>query len=484
MNKTFLLACLALAMASCSSNGTTPLPQAASQSNVQNGWASTMTQAVPLGNARSSALPSAVRTMPLHVVVGLYLRDRGGAQELVRRQYAAGDASYHHWLTPAQFTASFAPSYRQAASVAEYLRSKGFTDVTIEPNRLIVSATGTVRSAEAAFNTSIRTTTAGGKLIYANVAPAQIPARFRGLVGAVLGLTNAYHMSTHLVKSSIARVTHATGTPSPCLEVVKGICEGGEYGPNEYTVAYDAGAKSCPKTCTGYRTSVAVMAEGNVSSVETDLRKAEAFWKLPAVPYSVRRVGVSSVDTSGIDEWDLDTQISSGIAGTVQHLYVYDTTSLTDSDIALEYSHWVNDDLTQAGNSSFGENESSAYADGSMMLDDEEFNQAAAQGMTMFASTGDNGEGCPVLAATGAPNTGVPEVCYPAASPYVVAVGGTTLNTTAVGSQPGPYYGEHVWVGTGGGYSKWESAPYWQSNGICAACNSAALRGIADISMC
>ena len=100
----------------------------------------------------------------------------------------------------------------------------------------------------------------------------------------------------------------------------------------------------------------------------------------------------------------------------------------------------------------------------------------------MFASTGDNGVGCPVLLATGVPNSGVPEVCYPAASPYVVAVGGTTLDTNANGNEPGTYYGEHVWVGTGGGVSKWETAPYWQTNGICTLCTAGT--GIADISMC
>src|SRR5207253_3117511 len=108
-------------------------------------------------------------------------------------------------------------------------------------------------------------------------------------------------------------------------------------------------------------------------------------------PYTAIQVGVSSVDTAGLDEWDLDTQASSGIAQNVKHLYVYHTTTLSDSDIALEYSRWVNDNLTQAGNSSFGEPESVAFADGAMVVDDEELNQAAAQGMTMFASTGDNG---------------------------------------------------------------------------------------------
>jgi pseudomonalisin len=227
-----------------------------------------------------------------------------------------------------------------------------------------------------------------------------------------------------------------------------------------------------------------VMGEGNVSQVEKDLRTAEAFWNLPQVPFTVVPVGTPSIDTSGVDEWDLDTQISSGIAQTVKHLYLFDTTSMSDSDIALMYSKWVSQDKTQAGNSSFGEPEALAYADGAMTIDDEEFNEAASQGMTMFASTGDSGSGCPVLINTGAPIGGTPQVCYPASSPYVVAVGGTTLDTNANGQEPGTYYGEHVWIGTGGGYSAFESAGYWQANGICAVCTTDSIRGAADISMC
>jgi len=193
-------------------------------------------------------------------------------------------------------------------------------------------------------------------------------------------------------------------------------------------------------------------------------------------------VGTPSTDNSGLDEWDLDTQISSGIAQKVKHLYVYDTTSLSDSDTSLEFNRWVTKDKAEVGNSSFGEPEALAYADGAMQLDDQIFNEAAGQGQTMFASTGDSGSGCPVLLNTGLPVGGTPQVCYPAASPYVVAVGGTTLDTNANGSEPGTYYGEHVWVGTGGGYSAFETAPYWQTNGICAGCTAG--RGAADISMC
>ncbi|HEX3670874.1 MAG TPA: S53 family peptidase [Candidatus Cybelea sp.] len=495
MNKSLLFAAMAAGVftAACSGNGGSPLPPSMTApgsgasglrtpEKAPPGWTATATRAIPEkdlaggASAKGDALPN---LKPLHVVVGLYMRNPAGARELVASQYSPGHASYRKWLSPGEFTAMYNPTAAQAESVASYLRQQGFTKVKIDSNRLIVSGFASASRAETAFHTSIRGTVANGTAVYGNVTPAFVPAKFHGLVAAVLGLSNAYQMHVHLLKSQHMRPMTA-GTPPPCLEVVNGICIGGEYGPSQYQVAYDVPAK----LHTGAKTAVAVMAEGDVTQVEKDLRTAEKFWALPHVPYSVVPVGSPSTDTSGLDEWDLDTQISTGMAERVSQLYVYDTTSLGDSDITLEYSKWVNDNLTQAGNSSFGEAESFAYTDGSMTLDDQLLNEAAAQGQTMFASTGDNGSGCPVLLATGAPNSGAPEVCYPASSPYVVAVGGTTLDTNANGTGPGTYYGEYVWTGTGGGYSAFESPPYWQKNGICAACTSAGVRAIADIAMC
>lgn len=491
MKKVLTLACMAAAVltASCARNTASPvLPSApapapdtafrsggADDVKAPSGWASTATHAVHVSFAADRSAASRLsESQPMRVVVGLRMRDPKGAQNAIRR---------HEVMTPDQFTAAFNPTRGQAEKVASYLREQGFKQVTIEPNNLIVSGTASAKHVESAFHTTIRATNGASGVVYANVTPALVPEKLHGLVLAVLGLNNVYRMHTHILKSTrftpMSMRPSAAGSPAPCLEVVNGICIGGEYGPTQYQVAYNANCAGCS---TGSNTTIAVMAEGNVANVLSDLRAAEAFWGLPKVPYAVKKVGISSTDTSGADEWDLDTQSSSGIAQAVKMLYVYDTTSLTDSDTSLEFSHWVTDHLAQAGNASFGEPEDLAYLDGAMQLDDELFNQAAAQGQTMFASTGDNGEGCPVIAATGVPNTGLPTVCYPAASPYVVAVGGTTLDTTASGSEPGAYYGEHVWIGTGGGISKWETAPYWQTNGICTLCTAG--KGIADISMC
>src|SRR5262249_4074848 len=156
----------------------------------------------------------------------------------------------------------------------------------IEPNNLIVSATGTASHVESAFHTTIRATHAKGGVVYANTTPAYVPEKFRGLVLAVLGLNNVYTMHTHILKTQRAFVpmsamrATAAGTPPPCLQVVNAICIGGEYGPPQYQVAYDANCSGCS---TGSSTTIAVMAEGNVSQVLSDLRTAETFWGLPKV---------------------------------------------------------------------------------------------------------------------------------------------------------------------------------------------------------
>jgi len=67
----------------------------------------------------------------------------------------------------------------------------------------------------------------------------------------------------------------------------------------------------------------------------------------------------------------------------------------------------------------------------------------AGNGVTFTASSGDSGNG----------------VEYPAASPGVVAVGGTTL-TTATG---GSYASETAWSGSGGGQSTVENEPLYQA---------------------
>lgn len=457
------------------------------------GWAATATrQTTPISSADLGRVPG---SMSMHVVVALRMRDREGARMILRRQQTPGDPMFHKELNPEQFTAMFNPSAAQVEAVGRYLAGRGFTELTAEPNNLLVSGYAPASAVEATFNTEIhffRQSLAGTtRTVYANVKPALVPAALRGTVLSVLGLHNM-PMTIHLRKSSptiqakiaahFTRRGHAmrpdaTATSQPCLVPAQnGVCSR-EYGPYDFQAAYDGLTAT-----SGSKVAIAVFAEGNVAQVPIDLAAYQQTFGLSSFPVTIRKVGRSSSDVAGLDEWDLDTQTSTGIANGVRRLYIYDTTSLTDADTSLEFNKFVTDRKASAGNASFGEPESTADTDGAMVADDQIFNQGVAQGQTFFASSGDNGAACPVLVATGVPYVpGVVGVCYPASSPNVISVGGTSLMTD---QNTSAYGGEIGWQGTGGGQSQFEPPSDFQKSTIGAQFTGNGLdRSVPDIGM-
>jgi pseudomonalisin len=424
--------------------------------SVPAGWAATATRGATVAGAADKG-PLAPST-PLTVRVGLNLHNTDQLASAI----AAGQT-----FTPQQFQAQFGPSATDVQNVVSYLQSQGFRNV--KAGAQLVSADGTAAQAAKAFNTTLEAFSLGGGDVFVNAQPALVPASLGGAVSAVLGLTNASKMTVHPNLSRVHTVSClATATPTgQCLPA---------FNAADVQTFYDTG--SSPD---GSLTNVAVISEGNVSQVVTDLHYAEAKQGLPIVPVNIVQVGLASPDTAGVVEWDLDSQSSTGMANTVQSLTLYATTSLSDSDIANAYDRWVADNTTKLGNSSFGECEYSAWLDGAMKIDDNLFLQAAGQGQTMFASSGDTGSACALAPTNGAPGSGPPFVSYPAASPWVVAVGGTT----AVANADGTYSGEAAWNAGGGGLSQFENgSPLQQgvapNTGSLAAAN---LRAVPDIAM-
>lgn len=422
-------------------------------------WANTSTRGLVLNQVTD--LGPAPGSTSLNIIVVLPVHNTAALQQYILNITNPNSPQYGQSLTPAQFVASYAPTTAQVQTVTNYLQQQGFQSISVEPNNLFVDATGTVSQINAAFNTNVELFSQNGQQVYANTLTAQIPSSMSGQVVAVLGLNNAGTMQLplHNQQNSIP----AVGLPNYPAS----------YTPQGYWTAYNATGVT-----TGSRTSIAIFAEGDLDQVMIDLRDAEQAFGLPQVPYEVVRVGVASTDTSGADEFDMDTQYSTGMAGNVKKLYVYDTTSLSDSDVALEFSRFATDDVAKAGSASFGICELFPYLDGSMLADDEVFLEAAAQGQTVFASMGDTGGFCPVEAGANGVPAGAPFVNYPAASPYVVGVGGTTLVTNTNDT----YDEELAWYAGGGGISQFEGAPYWQTAANLPS-SQLSSKGLPDISM-
>lgn len=415
---------------------TVPAAAATAATGSATAWAPTHTRALPVHGQLLGATPGAT---PLRVSVALSPRDGAAMQRLAIAVSTPGTSAYHQFLTPAQVLARFGPATGTVAAVRAYLAQQGFTDITVAPNRLLVDATGSVADAQRAFDTRIDSFRLPTGTVHANVAPAQVPASLRGDVTAVLGLSDLPTQLPHVVRAAAAGSPDFSG-----------------FTPQAVANAYDAATM---RPADG--TTIAVVAGGDMAPIIANLRYAEKQEHLPAVPVQVVYVGPKDAISNdnpltGNAEWDLDTQLSTGVADGVKTLVIYDTATFDDSDVARAINTFVAQDKALELSASLGECDVVAFLDGTMITTDQSLEEGALQGQSMFASTGDNGYACPLVASTGVPE-GPPGVSWPADGEWTTGVGGTTL----LADSSGNVTQEIAWIGGGGGVSPWETAPPW-----------------------
>jgi subtilase family serine protease len=150
------------------------------------------------------------------------------------------------------------------------------------------------------------------------------------------------------------------------------------------------------------------------------------------------------------DDWTLEESLDVDMVSAICpncHIDLVEANSASGSDLGTAMDEAVALGAKFVSNS-YGGAESSAETS-----DDAYYNHP---GIAVTASAGDEDYG----------------VLYPAASPYVTAVGGTTL-TSAPSTARG--WIETAWTGTGSGCSAYETKPSWQTDAGCAR------RTVADV---
>jgi pseudomonalisin len=326
---------------------------------------------------------------------------------------------------------------------------------SVSPDRLLVRLSGSTSALGSALGTSFhRFRTSDGSSYVSTTAAASLPASLAGAVSAIGGLSDLARAQLDIVHRSSA------ATP--------GLSFPASYGPQELTSLYGASAAQ-----TGAGQTVSVIAEGDLSKPKADLAQFESHFGLPAVTWNQIDVGTPTNDTEGDDEWDLDTQYSTGFAPGVKQVNVYVGSSLEDEDILATVDRWATDDASSQASFSAGECELLAKAAGFSESLDIVLAEAAAQGQTLFTSSGDTGSQCPLLVGVNGLPLGVPGVNYPPSSPGAIGVGGTTV------LGPGPT--EIGWYAGGGGSSAIEPSPAWQQNA--GGSSLGVQRGVPDVAL-
>ncbi len=431
--------------------------------------------------ARALGSLSATRTVNFSV----YLRSSNSAG-LAR--YAAGvtnthSATYGHYLTRGEFAHRFGASPTSLATLRAALRADGLQTGQLVDG-LELRTRGSAGTINAAFHTSLESfRLADGSLGTGVVRPLLMPSALARVVLGVVGLNNLVHSSSttkgHLPQKRLSHIRWPnTALPGRSFSVHNNV-PGGAPGACSSAVSATTqgfGGITDDQVANAYGVSGLYSAGDFASGQTVAIYELEPFAISDVAAFDQCYFGAdhsSNVSTVNVDggpgtglgsgESALDIQNVSALAPSA-HIVVYQAPNTTSGALDA-YARIVSDDTAKVVTTSWGlcEAAAAAYSPGSLDVEHLLFEQAAAQGQSVFAAAGDNGaDDCaghgsyPV-----APNLSVDD---PASQPYVVSVGGTTAVT--VSNPPS----EQVWndgatggAGGGGVSSLWPMTP-WQHN--------------------
>jgi hypothetical protein len=202
--------------------------------------------------------------------------------------------------------------------------------------------------------------------------------------------------------------------------------------------------------------TIAIVAGGDAPAIASDLATFDRSFGLPDPPGfgKVTPFGAPPADPAWALEISLDVEWAHAIAPRAKLLLVEaKSTGLGDMLSATDYAR------RQPGVVAVSLSWGSAEFGGESYLDSYFTTPAGHPGVTFVGASGDAG------AAGGG--------SWPAISPYVLSVGGTSLSVDAAGN----YVAEAAWSGGGGGFSAYEGRPAYQ-----VAVQGSPMRSAPDVS--
>ncbi|MFF7992247.1 protease pro-enzyme activation domain-containing protein [Kitasatospora xanthocidica] len=390
----------------------------------------------------------------ISVSVSLKLRDSDALDRFLTAVATPGTAEYGHYLTPEQFTARFGPTQASVDQVKAYLAQQGLTVTDVSANRQVVNARGTAAQVSQAFATheSSYVDPQLQRAFFANDAAASIPADLAAVVQGVSGLDNHAVRKNRLATPNAVAPNAATASPSG-------------MNPVQYTGAYNLNKTGAD----GTGTTVALWEFDGYKSSNLTTYDSQFGLTGPAVTtVSVDGANYDSAPGQGQGEVELDSEIVRGAAPKATQL-VYEAPNSDQGEIDMA-NKIVADNRASVISISWGSCEPDTTAS-SMTAVDNAFKQAAAQGISIFSASGDDGSRDCTRSTSGST---VKAVDFPASSPHQTGVGGTNLK---VGSG-NTYSSESAWSTAGGGVSTVFAKPSWQTGtGV-----SGTMRTVPDVS--
>jgi len=398
------------------------------------------------GDAVMGALPAATR---IPVTIELQLRDTAGLNAFIAN---IGKPGHPTIMSSAEWEAKHAPTALQAQEVANYLKSKGFTNVEITAGNMHVRAIGNAAAVNSAFATTMnQVRTHDQRIAYANGSEIHVPAALQSHIFSVIGLQNV-HIGHTFAKRYDPKAVHTMAVTG--------------HLPKEFPAIYNASS-----TAVASSVVVGIFTQGSMTTTDSDLNKFTAGNGYPTVTTQLVNTDGTGTATSGVDEWDLDSQdIVAMAGGTVSKIIWYQTPSLSTTDMVDNFATIATANATKVINVSIGGCETGSGTTSGGADGDTDFAKAVSQGQTFSISTGDSG-------ANECTSGTIPS--WPADSQYVISAAGTTLNASTT-----TWSSETEWKDSGGSESTFETKPSWQPSTCNSPCKfDGKFKGVADVAM-
>ena len=378
-----------------------------------------------------AAVPSDLRLE--HIYLQL---KRSTAQEQVVEAYvnaltSVGSPHYHQWLTAEEFGRRFGVANADIARITDWLKAKGFTVNFVYPGRMAIDFSGTAGQVAQAFQTQIHRLNVDGVGHIANVSDPRIPA---ALAPAIEGVVSLHDFRAH--NKIVRRHPAATGKPADT-----GTCFGSpcyDLGPGDLATIYNL-TPLYTKGITGYGEIIATVEPTNLYSNAdwTTFRSTFGLDKYTAgklevvhpTPKNGQACANPGVETNGNDgEAALDVEWASAAApGATIELASCADTNTTDG-VYMAIQNLVNSAAPPPVISvSYGDCEADNGAAMNASFN-KLYQQAAAEGISVFVATGDNG-GTDCATTTNGTKVGL-DIDGWGDSGYNVAVGGTDFRDT------------------------------------------------------
>lgn len=350
-------------------------------------------------------------------------------ENLIENQQNRNSTEFHRWLTPQQIGANFGPADSDIVAATDWLRSNGFAVTRVSASRMFIEFSGNAGLVRQTFHTPIHRYVVRGKPYWANVQDPTIPAALAPLIAGVNSLNSFPRVAQNIFAG--IRSLRGTGTVNGSPDYTYPGSDGTNYAvtPFDFATIYDLlPLWNATPAVRGTGETIAVVSRSDVNPAD-----ATNFWTLfgldgthESEPTLVRTFdGPNPGETADESEADIDTQWSGAAApGATVNLVVSASTETTDG-VDLSALYIVDNNLAPVMSDSYGSCEASLGNTG-VQFYGALWQQAAAQGISVFVSSGDNGAaGCDDPAAPAKNGLNVNGL---ASTAFNVAVGGTDFN--------------------------------------------------------